>query len=76
MKTVIEKKPVMALNTGVMKINFDTSKFIAERVGKLKYGPHAGDGGNTFNFIMFNNEQRRKIAQQILERRSSVDTGS
>lgn len=32
------KEPVMELNTGILKVKADVSKFVAERIGRKKYG--------------------------------------
>ena len=63
-KTV--KKPVMALNAKIMKIKQDTSHFIAERIGKKKYGNRAGEGGTAVNILVLNNEQRTRVAKRVI----------
>jgi len=75
-KEIKEKKPVMTLNPKIMKIKQDTSHFIAERVGKIKYGPRAGEGGNTYNIAIFANDQRAKIAKRIIRGGSISDIPS
>lgn len=37
------KKPVMTYATGLLKVKADVSKFVAERVGKDKYGDNPAD---------------------------------
>lgn len=65
-KMVKERVPVMVLNSKIMKIKQDSSHFIASTVGRKKYGPRAGDGGNIFNVMIFANEQRDRIAKRII----------
>lgn len=63
-KTV--KKPIMTHNAGLLKIRNDTSKFIAERVGRARYGQQAPEAGNTINLFVFENDQRLKIARRLI----------
>lgn len=65
-KVVKEKKPVMRLDPKIMKIKQDSSHFIASTVGKKKYGTKASEGGNTYNVMIFANEQRNRIAKRII----------
>lgn len=66
-KTVKENgKPVMTWNKGLLKIKSDVSMFIAERVGRAKYGKDEPEGGDIYNVIVFANDQRTKIAQRIV----------
>lgn len=61
-----KKEPIMSHNIGLIKIKSDVSQFVAERVGRKKYGPRASEGGNTFNVMIFANEQRDRIAKRII----------
>lgn len=60
------KKPVMTYNKGLMALKIDASKFVAETVGKKKYSKKDGGEGNTYNVVIFANEQRKKIARRII----------
>ncbi len=61
-----KKEPIMSHNIGLLKIKSDVSQFVAERVGRKKYGPRASEGGNVYNVTIFANEQRDRIAKRII----------
>lgn len=61
-----KKTPIMVHNSSLLKLKISTSEFIAERVGRDKYAPKIPDGGNTFNVVIFANDQRNKIAKRII----------
>jgi hypothetical protein len=63
-KTV--KKPIMVHNPSLLKIKQTTSHFVAERVGRSRYGQQTPDPGNVYNVIIFANEQRTRIAKRIV----------
>ncbi len=65
-KTTIIKKKVMVHNKGLMALKNDASKFIAEGIGRKKYGKKEGNDGDVYNVVIFANEQRRKIASRIV----------
>lgn len=60
------KKPVMTFNVGLLSLKQKSTEFVAERVGKERYGNRRGEGGDTFNLIVFANEQQRRIAERIV----------
>lgn len=60
------RAPVMVHNSRLLKIKADTSEFVAERLGKKKYGQKASEGGNIFNVVVFAHEQRTRIARRIV----------
>lgn len=53
-------------NPQLLKIKVDVSKFIAETIGKDDYGKNEGGYGNTFNTIIFSDEQSAEIARRRL----------
>ncbi len=65
-KTEIIKKPIMRHDVGLLKLKMVASEFVAETVGKAKFSRKEGDGGNTFNVVIFQNEQRSKVAKRII----------
>lgn len=59
-KKRVTKKPVLVVNTKLLTIKTDTSKFIAERLGRKKYGQK---GANVVVPIQVNiNEDRQEYA--------------
>ncbi len=70
-----KKEPVFVHNTGLLKIKSDVSQFVAERIGKSKYGPKVADT-SVFNIAIFNDEQRETIARRIIARGSNGNRGS
>jgi 5-hydroxyisourate hydrolase-like protein (transthyretin family) len=68
------KKPFKKINTELMRIQADTSKFVAERLGKKKYSlksPFTDDEGNQLGIIVL--PIRRKQNGDILE--TPTETG-
>lgn len=68
-KTKIVKKngkPIMRFDKGLIKIKSDVSMFVAERIGRDKYGKDEPEGGDVYNVVIFANDQRNKIAQRIV----------
>ena len=57
--------PVLKHNLGLIKIKQDVSMFVAERTGRNKWGKDA-DGANVFNFIVFANDQLKRVATRVI----------
>ena len=72
-------KPIMVHNAGLLTLKQRTTEFIAERVGRKRYGTKEVPGGNMYNVIIFADEQRARIAKRIMEgsvRRRPVDNST
>lgn len=70
-----EKVPVMAYAPKLIKIKADTSQFVAERLGKKKYG----DKGNTnvnLQVNVFSPEQVRRVASRVFNGEPAGETTS
>lgn len=50
----------------LLRIQADVSKFVAERLGRKKYGDSEKPSGNTYNLNVFTDEQGRRIAERFL----------
>ena len=66
-----EEEPTPAYsreNPQLLKIKADVSKFVAERLGRKKYGQRDDQkGGDTFNTInIFSDERAARIARRVL----------
>jgi hypothetical protein len=59
-------KPIMVHNIGLLTLRTNTAEFIAERVGRSRYGKKDDGGGNTYNIIVFQDAQRKRIAQRVI----------
>lgn len=67
-----DKKPIMTYAPTLIKVKNDTSQFIAERLGKKKYG----DKGNTnvnLQVNVFSPEQVRRIASRVFDGESTSE---
>lgn len=62
----VDGDPIMVFNPSLLGLKQKTSEFVAERIGKARYGRKEGEGGNTYNTIIFADGQRAKIAQRVL----------
>lgn len=70
-KTKIKTKKVngnavMVFNPSLLKLKLDTSQFVAERIGRNKWGPKEPEGGNILNVIVFSNDQLRRVATRVI----------
>lgn len=59
-----DKKPVMTFATSLIKVKNDTSQFIAERLGKKKYGDK-GNTGVQLQVNVYSPEQIKRVAARI-----------
>lgn len=57
----------------LLRIQADVSKFIAERLGRKKYGESEKPSGNTLNINVFTSEQGRRIAERFLANQKSSE---
>lgn len=67
------KKPVMVHNANLLKIKNDASQFVAERIGRKRYGK-TGEA-QTVNFNFYGREQIKRVAARVLDDESK-STGS
>lgn len=67
-------KPIMTFNIGLLNVRTNAAQFVAERIGKARYGKKDGEGGDTFNINIFGNEQLRRIAERALRDRVDGST--
>lgn len=51
---------------GKLRVKADITKFVAERLGRKKYGTQEKPQGDTFNTIIFTDEQSAEIARRRL----------
>lgn len=58
-KVVTKKVPIYGERTGLLKIKSDVSSFIAERIGKAKYGKDADSGNRTLVIVLANQTASR-----------------
>lgn len=55
-KVVKKEIPIYGQRTGLLKIKSDVSQFVAERIGKAKYGKDSEGGGNKTLVIVLSNQ--------------------
>lgn len=66
-------KLVMAENHKLLSIKADVTKFVAERIGRKKYGPKASPAP-IYNFAFFSDEQLRRIATRAVNGDTTSET--
>ena len=59
-------KPIMVHNIGLLNLRTNTAQFVAERVGRARYGKKDEGGGNVYNIVVFQDEQRKRIATRVI----------
>ena len=69
-------KPIKLTNAELLRIKVDVSKFIAERLDRVKYGKDEQPGSVTNILNVFDREQSKRIAERILRRDSLSDSSS
>lgn len=60
------KKPVYAFNANLLKIKNDASKFVAERIGRDRWGLKTPELEQPLTVNIFSHEQHLKIAQRVI----------
>jgi len=67
-RSVTKKVPVLVTNTKILAIQQDTSKFVAERIGRSIYGRDADAPPVTNNIFIIDGPQRARIARRVIAR--------
>lgn len=71
-RSVEKKIPILVTNAKLLAIQQDTSKFVAERIGKAIWGKDADAPSLTQNNIyVINGKQRARVARRIIARLAS-----